>query len=147
MTQYILDTNHFTAYQQLHPIVTAKIQSIERSNLALTSVTLQEQAKGWLKAIKLASDGPVNQRPQRLTGAHRSLRISFQLMHQFQILELSTAAYDRFLSLRRQGIRISTPDLQIASISIEVGSIVATQNLRDFEQVPGLVIEDWFKLS
>jgi tRNA(fMet)-specific endonuclease VapC len=145
MTQYILDTNHFTAYQQLHPIVSAKIQSIDRNNLALTSVTLQEQARGWLNSIKLASQGPVNQRTQRLIGAHRSLRISFQLMHQFQILELSTAAYERFLSLRRQGIRISTPDLQIAAIAIEIGSIVATQNLRDFEQVPGLVIEDWFK--
>jgi predicted nucleic acid-binding protein len=33
--------------------------------------------------------------------------------------------------------------LQIAAIAIDVGGVVATQNSRDFEQVPGLLIENW----
>jgi predicted nucleic acid-binding protein len=41
---------------------------------------------------------------------------------------------------------ISTHDLQIAAIAIDVDRIVATQNLRDFEQVPGLQVENWLSL-
>jgi tRNA(fMet)-specific endonuclease VapC len=70
--------------------------------------------------------------------------MSVQMMNQFEILDFSVTAYDRFLAFRRQGIRISTHDLQIAAIAVDVGRIVATQNLRDFEQVPGLQIENWF---
>jgi tRNA(fMet)-specific endonuclease VapC len=69
--------------------------------------------------------------------------MSVQMMNQFEILDFSIATYERFLEFRRQGIRISTHDLQIAAIAIEVGDIVATQNLRDFEQVPGLQVENW----
>jgi tRNA(fMet)-specific endonuclease VapC len=58
-------------------------------------------------------------------------------------LDFSGTDYDRVLEFRRQGIRISTYDLQIAAIAIDVGRIVATQNLRDFEQVPGLRVENW----
>ena len=73
------------------------------------------------------------------------LKTSVQMMNQFELLDFSIAAHERFLSLRQQRIRISTRDLQIAAIAIEIGSIVATQNIRDFEQVPGLIIEDWFR--
>lgn len=34
-------------------------------------------------------------------------------------------------------------DLKIASIAIANGLTLLTSNTRDFEQVPGLIVEDW----
>jgi tRNA(fMet)-specific endonuclease VapC len=143
MNRYILDTNHLTAYQFLQSNVMAKIAAIGMPQIALTGITIEEQAQGWLKAIKAASQAPLPRRAEKFSWAYGGLRMSVQMMNQFEILDFSIASYGRFLEFRRQGIRISTHDLQIASIAIEVDGIVATQNLRDFEQVPGLQVENW----
>jgi tRNA(fMet)-specific endonuclease VapC len=143
MNRYILDTNHLTAYQFLQSNVMAKIAAIGMPQIALTGITIEEQAQGWLKAIKSASQAPLPRRAEKFSWAYGGLRMSVQMMNQFEILDFSIASYGRFLEFRRQGIRISTHDLQIASIAIEVDGIVATQNLRDFEQVPGLQVENW----
>lgn len=144
MSQYILDTNHLRGYEYLQPNVMARSTAIGMANIALTGITVEEQAQGWLKAIKSASQAPPTKRADRFSWAYSGLRMSVQMMNQFEILDFSVTAYDRFLAFRRQGIRISTHDLQIAAIAVDVGRIVATQNLRDFEQVPGLQIENWF---
>jgi tRNA(fMet)-specific endonuclease VapC len=145
MSLYLLDTNHFTAYQQFQPSVTTKIEAIGCHHLALTAITVEEQTKGWLNAIKQASQAPLPKRAGKVSWAYTSLRSSIQAMNQFELLDLTVASYNRFLDLRRQGIRISTNDLQIAAIAIEMGRVVVTRNLRDFEQVPGLQIENWFQ--
>ena len=46
-------------------------------------------------------------------------------------------------SLRRKGLLIAEPDLQIASIAIEHTLPLATHNRRHFERVPGLTLIDW----
>ena len=48
-----------------------------------------------------------------------------------------------FVNFRSQRVRIGTQDLRIASIAIAHGGTVLTRNRKDFEQVPGLTIEDW----
>ena len=42
-----------------------------------------------------------------------------------------------------QKLRIGTMDLKIASITLVRRSTLLSSNLRDFQCVPGLVVEDW----
>ena len=52
-----------------------------------------------------------------------------------------------FMRLRRERIRIGTQDLKIASIALHTGALLLSANLRDFEKVPGLRVEDWLSVS
>jgi tRNA(fMet)-specific endonuclease VapC len=62
---------------------------------------------------------------------------------EMEVLSYSDEAEDRFVALRRQKVRIATLDLRIASTALVTGSTLLSRNLRDFRQVPGLLVEDW----
>jgi len=42
-------------------------------------------------------------------------------------------------------VRIGTMDLKIASIALDHEATLLSANLRDFEQIPGLHVEDWIR--
>ena len=54
------------------------------------------------------------------------------------------AAADIGAALRRRGETVEATDLFIAATAQVHGLIVATRNVRHFERVPGLVVENWF---
>ncbi len=45
--------------------------------------------------------------------------------------------------MMKRGTPVSEPDLRIASICIAAGATLATGNVRHFDRVPGLSVEDW----
>jgi tRNA(fMet)-specific endonuclease VapC len=95
-----------------------------------------------LAEIRKASAKSVTQ-GERLSWAYTELCQTVQIVSRFSTLEFTVGAHDRFISLRQQGVRIGTQDLRIASVVMEFNGIIVTRNRRDFEQVPGLIIEDW----
>ena len=52
-------------------------------------------------------------------------------------------AADIYAQLRHQGDPIDDIDLLIAGIAVSNNLVVATHNIRHFQHVPGLQIEDW----
>jgi tRNA(fMet)-specific endonuclease VapC len=52
---------------------------------------------------------------------------------------------DEFKRLLSSRVRIGTQDLKIACTAIANDALLLTANLRDFEQVPGLRVEDWLR--
>jgi tRNA(fMet)-specific endonuclease VapC len=54
-------------------------------------------------------------------------------------------AADTFTQLRGQGIRIGTMDLKIASIVVVTGGTLLSANNRDFQQIPGIRVENWLQ--
>jgi len=60
-----------------------------------------------------------------------------------QLLPFDLEAIARFESLRAARVRIATMDLRIAATALSRGFTVLSRNLVDFEQVPGLAVEDW----
>ena len=59
------------------------------------------------------------------------------------ILAWDAAAVEAFQRLRRGRVRIGTQDLKIASITLTHDAILLTRNIQDFDQVPGLKVENW----
>ncbi|WP_368762824.1 type II toxin-antitoxin system VapC family toxin [Klebsiella michiganensis] len=53
------------------------------------------------------------------------------------------ATTDIKVALRAAGTPIGPNDTAIAGHAIATGAILVTNNMREFERVPGLVLEDW----
>lgn len=49
------------------------------------------------------------------------------------------------VALRLAGTPIGPNDTAIAGHAIAAGAILVTNNVREFERVPGLVLEDWVR--
>lgn len=59
------------------------------------------------------------------------------------IVEWDEPAAVVFRRLHAARVRIGTQDLKIAATAIAQDALLLSANLRDFEQVPGLNVEDW----
>ncbi|MGL4276806.1 MAG: VapC toxin family PIN domain ribonuclease, partial [Morganella morganii] len=49
------------------------------------------------------------------------------------------------VALRMAGTPIGPNDTGIAGHAIAAGAVLVTNNTREFERVPGLVLEDWVR--
>jgi tRNA(fMet)-specific endonuclease VapC len=135
---WILDTDHISLFQRGNSTVIRKIQSIARSEIAVTIVSYEEQIRGWLKIVSRSSSDF-----DQLTFGYGKLNETLDFYRTKTVLDFNAAAATQFQQLLRQKIRTGTQDLRIASIALAVGGTVVTRNQRDFQRVPGLSIEDW----
>ena len=55
----------------------------------------------------------------------------------------AVAAYGPLAKLERKGMVVGALDLLIAAHAISLGARVVTNNLREFQRIPGLRVEDW----
>lgn len=140
MTLYVMNTDHLTLFQRNDPNVVSRVVEVRRHTLdALftTVVSMQEQSKGRLAQINSAKDS------RKLELAYKRLKETFVLFADLDVLDYSAVADARFREFRKAGVRIGTQDLRIASIVLSNEGVLLTSNLRDFEKVPGLTIQDW----
>lgn len=61
----------------------------------------------------------------------------------WQLLRFGEDAAENFRRLRHERVRIASTDLKIASIALVNHATLLSANLRDFEKVPGLRVENW----
>lgn len=112
---------------------------------------------------RLAAVPPEEQSTSSITlgeliyGAHRMReraaelveRIERALISNLAVLPFDAAAARRYGELRaeleQRGTPIGDADMRIASIALANGLIIVTGNVRHFEQVPGLAVENWFE--
>jgi hypothetical protein len=59
------------------------------------------------------------------------------------IVTFDSNAIAIFRELKSQGIEVATMDLRIASIALDLDLILLTRNVKDFQSVPQLLVEDW----
>jgi tRNA(fMet)-specific endonuclease VapC len=137
MSVYILDTDTISLYERGNAVLASKIRSTPLSGLAVTVITVHEQLSGWYTLLRRA-----RQRAE-LARAYHWLASSVQMLAALPILTFTEPAIDRYDQLVALKLNIGRMDLRIAAITLEVGGMLVSRNLRDFQRVPGLVVEDW----
>jgi tRNA(fMet)-specific endonuclease VapC len=142
VAEYVLDTDHTTLLYHSFPILVQRLDAVGINRIAIASITVEESVRGWLSEVRKASQTPQLQ-ARRLSVAYQNLCDVVQFLSQFQTVNYTEAAHDRFVDLRHQGIRIGTQDLRIAAICLVHQLTLVTRNQQDFAQIPGLVLENW----
>ncbi len=112
---------------------------MQTHQIAVTIVTAEDQLRGRLRVVRRAQDS------RRLEVGYAGLRTTIEFFKSVELLDFGQPAGDRYAERRRRKIRIGTQDLRIAAVVLSAGGTLVTRNRRDFEQVPGLRIEDWSK--
>jgi tRNA(fMet)-specific endonuclease VapC len=139
MSLFLLDTDTLSLVQHNNLKVLREIAAARAMGhvVGLTTITLQEQMEGWLKAIKSAKTA------EKLVWASRALADAVLLWATFQLYPLSEQAWQTCEQLRKTKLNVGKNDLLIAAIALDRNAAVVTHNIRDFRRVPGLSVVDW----
>jgi tRNA(fMet)-specific endonuclease VapC len=136
----LLDTDHISIVQSKGPWAADLIGRMSESHdqdFGVSAVTLEEQMRGWLALIHR-----LNKVHQQIPAYERLVGL-FEFFAQWRIIPFDQGAADEFARLRERGVRIGTMDLKIAATALANGGMLLSANLRDFEKVPGLRVENW----
>jgi tRNA(fMet)-specific endonuclease VapC len=137
---YILDTDHVSLWLEDHPKVRRKAANFE-ADLAITIVTVQELFNGWVGRLNAPSQA---NHQVRLYGKLSRIVAYLQEVKVLGLDDDADLCFRQMLTeyphLRKNRIQ---KDMRIAAIALSRDAVVITRNRRDFEQVPGLRIEDW----
>ena len=78
-----------------------------------------------------------------LSRPYDQLAETIRFLNTFEIASWNAQSAQHMAALRHARIRVGTQDLRIASIALAHNAMLVSANLQDFEQVPGLRVEDW----
>jgi tRNA(fMet)-specific endonuclease VapC len=126
-------------FRKGHALVVARVQAVALSERSISVVTVEEQLSGWYTQLRQAK------KPERLAWAYRRLAANARFLSRVQIVDFDEPTIERYLELKKQKIKVRTNDLRIAATVLVQNATIVTCNVRDFQQVPGLRIEDWSK--
>ncbi|HKA05660.1 MAG TPA: PIN domain-containing protein [Gemmataceae bacterium] len=138
----LIDTDHLSVLTDRRAAGnTALVRRLELAGepLAIPIVAAEEQCKGWLAKVSRSRDIHQQIIP------YQRLAELFDFLAEWDIVPLSASAADRFAELRRQKIRVGSQDLKIAAIAIAADALLLSANLRDFQMVSGLRVENWLR--
>jgi len=138
----LLDTDHLSVLTDRRAagnVSLGRRLELAGESLAIPIVAVEEQFRGWLAKL-----GRTRDIRQQITPYQR-LAALLAFLAEWDIIALSEAAADVFAQLRRQKIRIGSQDLKLAAIALAENALLLSANLRDFQKVPGLRVENWLR--
>jgi tRNA(fMet)-specific endonuclease VapC len=134
------DTDVLTEILMGNPPFVARAATIPPHEQAVPIVVIEEIMRGRLQVIRQAEAG---QARVNLTRAYDLFEQTMRDMQQVTVLSYTPPADALYRQWRHQRIRVSTHDLRIAAICVAHESRLISRNRRDFERVPGLLVEFW----
>lgn len=131
MLKYLLDTNIVIYVIKQRPLQVLDIFNLHHGRMAISSITLAELAHGAEKSSDVA----------------RNTAVVEDFASRLTVLPYDDKAAWQYGSIRaaleKQGQPIGINDLHIAALARSNGLTLVTNNLREFERVPGLLLENW----
>jgi tRNA(fMet)-specific endonuclease VapC len=129
--RYLLDTNICIDVINRKPVeVFRHFDGLSVGDIGISSITGAELAYGVAKS-----------------GSARNRQALERFLAPLELMPFDAAAMERYGQLRaqleKQGTPIGPLDLLIAAHAAALGSTLVTNNLREFERVPGLALENW----
>ena len=129
--RYLLDTNICIYLIKNRPVIVR--EHFERHDFAKIGISSIVAAELYFGAAKSVSP--------------RTRQVLDEFLATITILPFDHAASIHFGDLRahleRRGTPIGSYDLQIAAHALALDCTLVTNNLREFERVPGLKLENW----
>ena len=134
----LLDTDTLTLYFNNHHRVVRRVQSA--AEVPVTSIVSRiEVLQGRFASVLKAANA------RELVVAENRLKAAEQELAKFKVIffdDDGCAAFDRLRQIKKlKGI--GRKDLLIACIALANRATLVTRNLRDFQAVPGLKVENW----
>jgi tRNA(fMet)-specific endonuclease VapC len=131
MLSYLLDTNICSFAIMGHPKAFARLADLDNTQWCISSIVLAELQYGLTKG-KLSP------------GSKNALELFLRMaaVVPFDSKAARSASQVRF-DLERIGKAAGAVDQLIAGHAISLGLVLVTDNLKHFENVPGLKLENW----
>jgi tRNA(fMet)-specific endonuclease VapC len=136
MTLFVLDSDILSLLAKGEPIV-ARCQNAAGNTLATTVISVEEMLSGWYTLLRKSK------RKEQVVAAYDQLATSVEFLAAFPLLRFTSGALDRFESFKKMRLGVRGQDLRIAAIVLESGGTLVTRNVRDFQHIPALSMEDW----
>lgn len=135
MLKYMLDTNICIFTSKNKPSEVKVAFELHHEQICISTVTLMELMHGAEKSAF----------------PERNLAVVEGLAARMLVLDYDSKAAAHTAQVRaelqRKGKTIGAYDFMIAGHARSMGLILVTNNLREFERVPGLRVEDWVRPS
>jgi tRNA(fMet)-specific endonuclease VapC len=129
----MLDTNIVIYVIKRKPIEILKIFNLHAGQMCISSITLAELFHVTEKSTK----------------REHNLRYVEDFLSRLKVLEYATKAAVHYgdirATLERKGTTIDVNDLHIAGHARSEGLTLVTNNLREFERVDGLLLDNWIE--
>jgi tRNA(fMet)-specific endonuclease VapC len=131
MLKYLLDTHIVIYVIKRRPPEALEIFNRHHGHMAISTVTLAELVHGAEKSSDVA----------------RNIRVVEDFASRLAVLPYDDKAAWQYGQIRAALEKIGQPigvnDLHIAAHARSNGLTLVTNNLREFERVPGLLLENW----
>lgn len=138
---YILDTDHLSllgrATNPEAQRLRLRLNKLKPEERTTTIITFEEQMRGWMS--HLAKSRSLIQQ----VAAYRQLKEFLDRYLQITVLEFDEDAAAEYERLRGLRLRVGTMDMKIAAIALANQATLLTRNLKDFNRIPDLQVEDW----
>lgn len=131
MLRYLLDTNIVIYVIKRRPVEVMSVFNENAGRMAISAITLSELFHGAEKSAKVS----------------RNLVVVEEFASLLEVLPYTAKASQHYGAIRsaleKAGRPIGVNDLHIAAHARSEGLTLVTNNLGEFERVPGLLTENW----
>jgi len=139
---YLLDTNVASEFLKNHPRIVARLESLDDYDVVqIPVVAWLEIVRGRTASLFAAAD------EKELLIAQSRLDHDLEAMKEIPIVGLKLEAATHFGSLQshKKFRKMRRPDMLIACIALAHKAVLVTRNVKDFANVPGLTLQNWFE--